>query len=166
MMKSIKTFEFHFPLLFTKVSYYTNGVISEWRKTLHFFSFWAEPTMEAWDSIYSWLNKFILLTSDSTHLSLMISSLHKWILKVSLLTIVISLRTTCHSQKENDSQKRCYLKFLIHDYYCNKSSFELEKTRSYCSLEIYISLSHRMIKWRDDLIKQFTKPSPLILENN
>lgn len=84
----------------------------------------------------------------------------------SLLIIVISLRTTCHSQKENDSQRRCYLKFLIHDCYCNKSSFELEKTRSYCSQEIYISLSHRMIKWRDDLIKQFTKPSPLILENN
>ena len=32
--------------------------------------------------------------------------------------------------------------------------------------EISISLSHGMMNWRDDLITQFTKPNPLISENN
>ena len=32
--------------------------------------------------------------------------------------------------------------------------------------EISISLSHEIMNWRDDLIKQFTKPNPPILENN
>ena len=165
-MKSIKTFVFRFPsfikwlLVFTKVSNYTNGVISEWRKTSFPFPFERNPQWKPEIAFIHWLNKFIPLTSDGTHLSLMISSLHKRILKVYYCNF---LKDNAPLTKTKWLSKKVLFEILIHDYICSKFSFEHEKTRSHCpprNFYFFVPSDDELTRWYDKTVHK-AKPTDI-----
>ena len=125
------------------------------------------------DSIYTWLYKFILVILGVTCLSFIISSLSTYEFKNFLIILIdkeISIRIKLCSRKGNYFKNGIIWKFrfiifaIVVNPVLNVEGISI--TRSTCSQEMHNFLSHRLMNWRDDLIKQFAKQNPLILENN